>query len=131
MRDRLIELLRNAPKTDTVYGNIKLPEPVQTLQTIADHLLSEGVIVPPVKVGQTVYVLTNDSPIGVEETKISQVVVRCKGNCKIQYSILAPCVYDDWGSAKWSFCENDFGGRFFLTRSEAEKALAERKGDGT
>lgn len=49
MRDRLIELLRNAPKTDTVYGDIKLPKPVQTLQTIADHLIANGVIVLPYK----------------------------------------------------------------------------------
>lgn len=49
MRDRLIELLRSAPRTNTVYGDIKLSEPVQTLQTIADHLLAEGVIVPPYK----------------------------------------------------------------------------------
>ena len=55
MRDRLIELIRNAPKTDTVYGDIKLAKPAQTLQTIADHLLANGVIVPPVKLGQTVY----------------------------------------------------------------------------
>lgn len=45
MRDRLMELIQNAPRTDIVYGDIKLSEPVQTLQTIADHLLANGVIV--------------------------------------------------------------------------------------
>lgn len=58
MRDRLMELIQNAPRTDTVYGDIKLAEPVQTLQTIADHLLANGVIVPPCKVGDTVYICT-------------------------------------------------------------------------
>ena len=44
MRDRLIELIRNAPRTDTVYGDIKLPDPVQTVQTIADHLLANDTV---------------------------------------------------------------------------------------
>jgi hypothetical protein len=43
-RDRLIELIKNAPTTDTVYGNIKLQTPIQTVQTIADHLLANDVI---------------------------------------------------------------------------------------
>lgn len=47
MRDRLIELIRNAPRTNVVYGNIRLDKPVQTLCTIADHLLANGVIITP------------------------------------------------------------------------------------
>ena len=50
-RDRLIELIKNAPTTDTVFGDIKLKTPIQTVQTIADYLLANGVIVPPCKVG--------------------------------------------------------------------------------
>ena len=45
MRDRLIELILNAPKTDVVYGNIKLDKPIQTAQTVADYLLANGVVV--------------------------------------------------------------------------------------
>ena len=56
-RDRLIELIKNAPTTDTVYGGIKLKQPAQTVQTIADYLLANGVIVPPCKVGDVVYVI--------------------------------------------------------------------------
>ena len=89
---------------------------------------SENTIDLPCKVGDTVYVLTTDSPTGIEETKISQVVVRVKRNCKMSYTILAPCVYDDWGKAKWSFCDNDFGKTVFFTREEAEKALTNMKG---
>lgn len=131
MRERLIELLQKADKRcddtkrcEDCIGFGKGRECVN--YNIADYLLANGVIVPPCKVGQTVYVLTTDSPTGIEETKISQVIVRCKGNCKMQYSILAPCIYDDWGKAKWSFCDNDFGKTVFLTREEAKKALAER-----
>lgn len=44
MRDRLIELLRNAPHPD-ISGD----------EAIADYLLANGIIVPPCKVGDTVY----------------------------------------------------------------------------
>ncbi len=42
-RKRLIELIKNAPTTDVVYGNCKLNHPAQTVQTIADHLIANGV----------------------------------------------------------------------------------------
>jgi hypothetical protein len=130
MRDRLVELIEQKQ----VYGvdqEQERPHEIALLDNdvLADHLLANGVIVPPCKVGQTIYVLTTDSPTGIEETKISQVIVRFKGNNKMQYTILAPCVYDDWGKAKWSFCDNDFGKTVFLTREEAEKALKERSNE--
>lgn len=124
MRDRLIELIAKSNLV-LVDGGIH-PDTHQAQEALADYLIANCVIVPPCKVGDTVYVLTTDSPTGIEQTKISQVVVRVKGNCKMSYTILAPCVYDDWGKAKWSFCDNDFGKTVFLTKEEAEKALAER-----
>lgn len=129
MRDRLVELTK-ASLIRHIDKSCKLAE------NITDDLLASGVIVPPYKVGQTVYVLTTDSPTGIEETKISQVVVRVKGNGGMSYSIAAPCVFDDLGDAKWSFCwsffENDFNKTVFLTKEQAEKALAERsKNDRT
>lgn len=45
MRDRLIELIQNS-----VGGCAR-----HWAEIIADHLLAEGVIVPPCKVGDTVY----------------------------------------------------------------------------
>lgn len=54
-RETLKELILNAPKVDTVYGDIKLDKPIRTINTIVDHLLANGVIVSPCKVGDTVY----------------------------------------------------------------------------
>ena len=119
MRERLIELLRSAPRTDTVYGNIKLTEPVQTLQTIVDHLLAHGVIVPPCKVGDTVFVVSQGSGFSVVWNV---------------YKATAKAIHlDRWGQL-FIHVETDkenIGGyveieRVFLTREEAEKALAER-----
>lgn len=62
MRDRLIEILKGfkkpiceaTPKCKGIYAT--LPD----VEGIADYLLANGIIVPPCKVGQTVYVLTHD-----------------------------------------------------------------------
>ena len=52
-RERLIELLQNCriPFRQTL-GDIFYKS---VIEKIADHLLANGVIVPPVKIGQTVY----------------------------------------------------------------------------
>lgn len=48
MRDRLIELIQNS-----VGGCAR-----HWAQIIADHLLANGIIVPPCKVGDTLYVIS-------------------------------------------------------------------------
>ena len=124
MRDRLIELIRNAPRKDVVYGNIKLDEPVQTLQTIADHLLANGVIVLPCKVGDTVYYLTT---IDTEkELNITEVFCGTVIGISLDRKNI-------WISVKYTnglyYCHKstDFGKTVFLTREEAEQALKERE----
>lgn len=130
MRDRLIELMRNAPKTDTVYGNIKLAEPVQTLQTIADHLLANGVIVPPVKVGQTVYVPWKwNGEKGIATIEIEEIRIY---DSKNPYMFFIDMESDDEDYnqtyGEWKIGD-EIGKTIFLTREEAEAALAER-GEG-
>lgn len=105
MRDRLIEILT---KSGASFERA-LPE------EIADHLLSEGVIVPPVKLGQTVWFIRTH--IGkIVETKVDKVVLK-NGGLYLQLS-------------RNSFYETtcrSIGKTVFLTREEAEKALAERR----
>ena len=48
-RDRLIELLKDTPMLDVLYGQD------EDWESAADYLLANGVIVPPCKVGDTVY----------------------------------------------------------------------------
>ena len=126
MRDRLIELLRNAPKTDVVYGDIKLDKPVQTLQTIAAHLLANGIIVPPCKVGDKVWFLNKHYSIAmrrnaVYEARVVRVYVE-KGNVLT----LAIQVKNKMGTTEFPRI-TEIGKTVFLTKEEAEKALAERR----
>ena len=55
MRERLICLIKNAEKA---FPNDK---PVLDIEEfVADHLLADGIIVPPCKVGDTVYVVYHE-----------------------------------------------------------------------
>ena len=113
MRDRLIELIRESSQ----YLN----EQEGVIQWIADYLLANGVIVPPCKVGQTVYKVVNDKR------------VKKPYKCKVigfWYSEDEHCnnvhlvryingVFD----CSFSVPFTDFGKTVFLTKEEAEQAL--------
>ena len=115
MKDRLIALIQ-----DSVNGCAK-----HWAEIIADYLLANGVIVPPCKVGDTVYTINttitcthifkgwdylNKKPIYEIKKEsfigISEIVIP-----NIEYIF-----------AHWHF----FGKEIFLTREEAEQALKER-----
>lgn len=109
-RERLIDLL---------HGSLEIAGPVvdATLNHIADYLLDNGVIVPPCKVGDTVYTpiydsVTNERYIGDVET-ISEVGTKGFFICENNY-------YE-------YFEYSEIGKTVFLTREEAEKELRERE----
>ena len=98
MRDRLIELIADKWLSG-VYD-------------MADHLLANGVIVPPCKVGDTVYRVYTRNWVG--EDKVSSFIMTEMGLCYV----------DDKG--RETSCTK-FGKTVFLTREEAEQALKERE----
>ena len=109
-RERLIDLIVNAKKTDPERGSFT--------EYLADYLLSNGVIVSPVKVGDTVYLPSherdNQSPDVLEETVT-----------KVSMSGF-------WSSEDAALMQNDFqwewddlGKYVFVTCEEAEQALDE------
>lgn len=132
MRERLIELLRSynvAPeKTCPRFGTGENCEGCKYcrddigcdyIAREADYLLANGIIVPPCKVGDTVFFVARNSgePIGtIDEIEIVQIARRKEG-------------FHAKGRFKGSL--NEFEIRsfkidnhsFFLTREEAEAAL--------
>ena len=54
-RDRLIELMLNAPQIPCIKGGQATGKQYQTFQNVADYLLANGVIVPPFNIGDTIY----------------------------------------------------------------------------
>ena len=78
---------------------------------MADYLIDNGVIVPPCKVGDTVYIPYLSTVI---EKKVCSIVVQ-----KPFFTVYC-------GGTSLRFSKEDFGKTVFLTREEAEKALEER-----
>ena len=107
MRDRLIELIQKS-----VGGCAR-----NWAETISDYLLANGVIVPPCKVGDTVYY------IPLFENHIIECIVAQIAKVPFTESEMSFCCYGGF-----SFDMRSWDKTVFLTREEAEKALKEREG---
>ncbi len=94
-KERLIALLEN-------WGN-KENDGVRA-ESIADYLLENGVIVPPVKVGDTIYMIVE------KRVKITREYFRSIKKTKLTFLNLER-VLKDWGKT------------VFLTKESAERAL--------
>ena len=118
-RDRLIELNRNAKlyaqeKADERGGLVCIDDEV-------DYLLANGVIVPPCKVGDKVYTY------GAKRIKEWEITFVGK-NSRNEYKFIAVVGKCEDLLIFWNY---EIGKTVFLTKEEAEKALAERsEGNG-
>lgn len=83
----------------------------RNIEHIADHLLANGVIVPPCKVGDTVYVCF--SRTRVIECKVARIIIEHIEEIGMSFICYGGMHFDmrHWGKT------------VFLTREEAEKAL--------
>lgn len=113
-RERLIELIRFGYGKGRANENVK-----QVEETIADYLLANGVIVLPCKVGDTVYEICERRRSGKWQKAIVERVVHGI-EIGIDNILTARC-----GTTTYVYLSR-LGKTVFLTREEAEKALAER-----
>lgn len=104
-RERLVELIGNIPIGGVPF---KARFSKSVIEKITDQLLENGVIVPPVKVGDTVYHFGYSFDVEKIEILQDETIYRC-GNPGT----------DDY----MAFCESDIGKTVFLTKQSAEKAL--------
>ena len=113
-RERLIEILKKP---------IYILDGVDPNEAVADYLLDNGVIVPPCKVGDTVYVI---SRYYTGTWEIYSCTVECITKYKSNSFINAVFSRD----INFGLNIVEFGKTVFLTPEETEKALAERSVDG-
>ncbi len=133
MRDRLSEMLEKAIRyADTHYPEGRPMEGTYT-RLMADHLLAAGVIVPPCKVGDIVYAphwkwsgygkWDYIAPYQVTNITITQ---NKKGEWTKKYRAME---VRNGKTIDWqlNFSFDGLGKTVFLTKDEAERALAERR----
>ena len=122
-RERLIQLISEI-KTYEYGGLAKVCN-----EAIADYLLKNGVIVPPVKVGDTVYI--NGKPAEVSFIHIEHDMTFCiQIDCF--WKDCEDCCFVDSNTCNngyFEFTASDIGKTVFLTRESAEKVLAERSSE--
>ena len=126
MRDRLIELIRKARKK---MQKEELTSQLAREYFIAEYLLANGVIVPPCKVEDTVYMPWEwGGTKGVAILTINRIVVDFTDRPYVNTNFFS----DDeeywlaYNCGRFNF--NDFGKTVFLTKKEAEAALVARSG---
>ena len=104
-RDRLIELLIDSSRyIDEQRGEV-----------IADYLLANGVIVPPIKVGTKVYVITSQTSNGKNLYIFEDIITNY--HFGEQGGVI--CFENHIGVAQWNW------DKVFLTKEEAEEKLKE------
>lgn len=112
MRDRLIWLIKNAEKA------FPKDKPVLDIEEfVADFLLTNGVVVPPCKVGEKVFAVIWAHSLGkkcVTPYIVDELFYSTKRGVR-------PWVVICFGGKR--FDNADFGKTVFLTREEAERAL--------
>ena len=117
-RDRLIELIGDK-QPSAEYENYNS---VEWAEHLADYLLANGVIVPPCKVGDTVwFLLEDDFPVHkwfLSEEKITEVA--SKGF--FTSSFAEPCGTEDFGNYT---AYSEVGKEAFFNKPEAEAKLKE------
>lgn len=106
MKDKLIELLIDGHKQCLYYDQI------------ADYLLNNNVIVPPCKVGDTLYY----PAFGTDRVLLYK-VISIKLNSKGLYVVCENCL----SKSQMTHRATQIGETIFLTKTEAESALAERR----
>lgn len=122
-RERLVELITEAHEywlkyvDDCAFNQEPLAFTFE--QMFADHLLSNGVIVPLCYIGQPIWYLhkSYDGLIELDEGKVSMIQQKADKSWKVRITI---------NSSVWDFTPNEIGIRYFLSREDAEKALKER-----
>lgn len=130
MRDRLKSLI--AESSDKVLSIPYISE--DGAKALADHLLAEGVIVPPCKVGQTVYSMTECSCEDIDGVHtecefygygIDDMICTIPNGAKCPYQYRVIECYVTEGNI--FMFTREWGKTVFLTREEAERALERRE----
>lgn len=126
MRDRLIELLKTPHKAEKLRDHgmaISRYESDTPEAMIADFLLANGVMLPPVSIGQTVWVYNQTTNNIYRNTVIG---IQIFGTGKNANKIIVKYVNQRGETSDRKFTWAQIGKQVFLTEEEATNALVER-----
>ena len=122
VREKLVKLLKTSP-TRNGYTD---------LGDIADHLIANGVVVLPCKIGDKVYVnyIYGRNKIITDSQMVCSIEQTVGVNDESYWKVCVKQVIEKGYIVYHEYTEDDFGKTVFLTREEAEKALERSKDNG-
>lgn len=116
-----------------LLNGVLTTEDVTTSEQVASHLIAHGVIVPPCKVGDMVYYITECSCEDIDGQYTVCGFYGCGTDdmvCTIPDGVKCPYQYriGEHRVTKWNIFDGEefWGKTVFATRDEAERALIER-----
>ena len=115
MRDRLVDLINEAKDEYPTIPSVNCCKPTFAYY-LADRLIENGVIVPPCKVGDTVYVLFGEPSHTIKEFRVRTIVF---GETHDSIGFTNKSLFTIWDKRWYDY----FGKTVFLPREEAEQAL--------
>lgn len=115
-KGKLIEIIRGVPIAE--YQSY-----AEYVEAVAEKLTSEGVIVPPCKVGQTVYMPWKWNGVkAIAYLTVTHIFFdRSKSYVKTDFNTDDEDYWSAYNCGEFDF--SDFGKTVFLTREEAERVL--------
>ena len=123
MRDRLIELIKEAELAH-LEDTIMRPHTVSSNEFLVDYLIENGVIVPPCKVGEVVWINTKFGTLKARVTEITQTIDN-KFSVHIVYDLMY-CYKQHINTQGYvGYLEDkfEFGKTAYRTKEEAVQAL--------
>ena len=120
MRDRLIDILKkfttDSCRVTHQCGYCDYGDLVVCASAVAEHILKNGVIVPPCNIGDTLYY-----PVFATNRVLLYKVISIKLNSKGLYVVCENCL----SKSQMTHRTSQIGKTIFLTEKEAEWALVE------
>ena len=119
VREKLVKLLKTSP-TRNGYTD---------LGDIADHLIANGVVVLPCKIGDKVYVnyIYGRNKIITDSQMVCSIEQTVGVNDESYWKVCVKQVIEKGYIVYHEYTEDDFGKTVFLTREEAEASLRKMK----
>ena len=119
VREKLVKLLKTSP-TRNGYTD---------LGDIADHLIANGVVVLPCKIGDKVYVnyIYGRNKIITDSQMVCSIEQTVGVNDESYWKVCVKQVIEKGYIVYHEYIEDDFGKTVFLTREEAEASLRKMK----
>lgn len=118
MKDRLMKLMEE--EISNGGYSFKLTDRCCdiAMETLADYLLANGVIVPPMKLGQTCFEICTYRN-EVEECRVSSIIQKANGSFKIRVTNIPH-------KFVFEITPDKIGKTIFLTKEEAQSVLKKR-----